>query len=272
MTLIEAIICGIVQGAAEFLPISSSGHLALLHAMFGLSDPETCMTFDVMLHLATLAAVVCVYSRDVLALIKAFFTIIGKIFSGRGKELTGTERFALYIVVATLPLGLAFFAKDAVTGVAATPRVVGILLLINGFVLLIGDRAGRGCATAESLGAGRALAVGAFQLAAVVPGLSRSGMTVTGGLVCGLERTQAVRFSFIMSIPAILGANIMNVAEIIKTPVERSQLGIYAVGMIFAAVTGFFALKLVDFIARKNKISLFAIYCFAVGTAAVIFG
>lgn len=89
MTLIEAIICGIVQGAAEFLPISSSGHLALLHAMFGLSDPETCMTFDVMLHLATLAAVVCVYSRDVLALIKAFFTMIGKIFSGRGKELNG---------------------------------------------------------------------------------------------------------------------------------------------------------------------------------------
>ena len=171
-----------------------------------------------------------------------------------------------------MPLGLAFFARDAVTGLVASPRAVGIFLIANGFVLLIGNRAGKGCATAESLGAGRALAVGAFQLAAVVPGLSRSGMTVTGGTLCGLERAQAVRFSFIMSIPAILGANIMNVAEIIKTPVERSQLGIYAVGMIIAAVTGFFALKLVDFIARKGRFSIFSIYCFAVGAAAVIFG
>lgn len=272
MTLLEAVICGIVQGAAEFLPISSSGHLALLHAMFGISSPEACVTFDVMLHLATLAAVVCVYSKDVLSLVKAFFTMTGKLFSGRAKELTGTENFALYIIVATLPLGLAFFARDAVTGLVASPRAVGIFLIANGFVLLIGDRAGKGCATAESLGAGRALVVGAFQLAAVVPGLSRSGMTVTGGTLCGLERAQAVRFSFIMSIPAILGANIMNVAEIIKTPVERSQLGIYAVGMIIAAVTGFFALKLVDFIARKGRFSIFSIYCFAVGAAAVIFG
>lgn len=272
MTLIEAIICGIIQGAAEFLPISSSGHLALLHAMFGLSDPETCITFDVMLHLATLAAVICVYFKDVLLLIKAFFTMIGKVFSGKRKELTGTERFALYIIIATVPLVFAFFAKDTVAGVAADPRTVGALLLINGAVLLIGDRMGKGHATAESLGAGKSLAVGAFQLVAVVPGLSRSGMTVTGGLICGLERRQAVRFSFIMSIPAVVGANIMNAADMLKAPIARSQLGIYAVGMIFAAVTGFFALKLVDFIAKKNRFSIFSIYCFAVGAAALIFG
>ena len=157
-------------------------------------------------------------------------------------------------------------------GVAANPRAIGILLIINGLVLLLGDRLGRGKRRAEELGAGRAFAVGAFQLAAVVPGLSRSGMTITGGLLCGLERTQAVRFSFIMSLPAIIGANIISAVDTLKTPVETSQLGIYAAGMICAAVTGFFALKLIDFIAKKDRFSYFSIYCFAVGLAAAILG
>ena len=183
MTLIEAVICGIVQGAAEFLPISSSGHLSLLHSLFGIADPEACLTFDIMLHLATLAAVVCVYSKDVFSLIGAFFTMLGKLFSGRARELSGTERFALYIIFATVPLAFAFFIKDGALGVAANPRAIGILLIINGLVLLLGDRLGRGKRRAEELGAGRAFAVGAFQLAAVVPGLSRSGMTITGGLL-----------------------------------------------------------------------------------------
>ena len=272
MTLIEAVICGIVQGAAEFLPISSSGHLSLLHSLFGIADPEACLTFDIMLHLATLAAVVCVYSKDVFSLIGAFFTMLGKLFSGRARELSGTERFALYIIFATVPLAFAFFIKDGALGVAANPRAIGILLIINGLVRLLGDRLGRGKRRAEELGAGRAFAVGAFQLAAVVPGLSRSGMTITGGLLCGLERTQAVRFSFIMSLPAIIGANIISAVDTLKTPVETSQLGIYAAGMICAAVTGFFALKLIDFIAKKDRFSYFSIYCFAVGLAAAILG
>lgn len=271
MTLTEAVVCGIIQGVAEFLPISSSGHLALLHAMFGLTDPESCVTFDVMLHLATLAAVICVYSNDIFSLIKAVFTMPAKLFTGKAKELSGAERFALYIIVATVPLGLAFFIEDAVTGIAASPRLIGMALIINGFMLLLGDRAGKGNRSAEELGAKRALAVGMFQLAATIPGLSRSGTTMTGGLICGLDRGQAVRFSFIMSVPAIIGANVVSAVRMINSPVESSQLGIYAVGMLFAAVTGFFALKLLNFIARKKKLGIFSVYCFAVGGAAVIF-
>lgn len=272
MTLTEAVICGIIQGAAEFLPISSSGHLALLHAMFGLTDPESCVTFDVMLHLATLAAVICVYSNDIFLLVKAIFTMPAKLLTGRAKELSGTERFALYILVATVPLGFAFFLEDAVTGVAASPKIIGAVLIFNGFMLLLGDRAGKGNMSAEQLGIPKAIAIGAFQLAAIVPGLSRSGTTITGGLVCGLDREQAVRFSFIMSVPAIIGANLVSAVRMVDTPVESSLLGVYAVGMIFAAVTGFFALKLINYIAEKKKFGIFSFYCFAVGGAAVIFG
>lgn len=272
MTLIEAVVCGIIQGAAEFLPISSSGHLALLHAMFGLTDPESCVTFDVMLHLATLAAVICVYSNDIFSLIKAIFTMPAKLFTGKAKELSGAERFALYIIIATVPLGFAFFLEDAVTGIAASPKIIGIVLILNGFMLLLGDRVGKGNRSSEELGAPRALAVGAFQLAAIVPGLSRSGTTITGGLICGLDRGQAVRFSFIMSVPAIIGANLVRAVRMVRSPVESSQLGVYAVGMVFAAVTGFFALKLLSYIAEKKKFGIFSIYCFAVGGAAVIFG
>ena len=162
--------------------------------------------------------------------------------------------------------------EDAVTGIAASPKIIGIVLILNGFMLLLGDRVGKGNRSSEELGAPRALAVGAFQLAAIVPGLSRSGTTITGGLICGLDRGQAVRFSFIMSVPAIIGANLVRAVRMVRSPVESSQLGVYAVGMVFAAVTGFFALKLLSYIAEKKKFGIFSIYCFAVGGAAVIFG
>lgn len=272
MTLPEAIICGVIQGATEFLPVSSSGHLALLHGIFGMSSPEESVVFDIMLHLATLVCVFTVYYKDIFALVPSFFKMLGKLFTGKAKEFTPTERFALAVVIATLPLAVGIFAADTAEKVAGNVRLIGIILILNGLMLLLGDKAGKRLKTAGELSGGNALVIGLFQLAAIFPGLSRSGATITGGMFCGLSREDAVRFSFILSIPAIIGANIAGLGGLAGAPVERSELAFYAVGMICAAVTGFAALKLIKYLSRKRNFGIFAYYCFALGAAAVIFG
>ena len=272
MSIIEALICGIVQGLTEFLPVSSSGHLAIFHSLLGMSDISNNVTFDIMLHLATLCAVFCVYYEDIFKLIPAFFTMSGKFLRGRIKDFSPNERFAAYIVLATIPLAGALIISDAAENVASNVRAVGVILIINGVLLVLGDKVGKKNKTADRLGVGGALGVGTFQLAAVLPGLSRSGSTITGGMMFGLGREEAVKFSFILSIPAIIGANVKKVPQMFSSGVDRASAAVYAVGMFAAAITGFAALKLIKYIANKKSFGIFAYYCFAAGLAAVIFG
>ena len=273
MTLAEAIFCGILQGLTEFLPISSSGHLALAHALFGLESSESYLTFDILLHLATLLVVFVVYCKEIFSLVPAFFTLLGKLVRGKFRlsEYTKSERLVVLLILATLPLAAAFFIEDTVEALAGYTRAVGLILILNGIVLFISDRFAAKAHREELTPAG-AVGVGLFQLAAIFPGLSRSGSTISGGMLFGLDRKEAVKFSFLMSIPAILGANITNLPEVVSQSVTREELGIYLVGMLCAAAAGFAAMKLLQLLSEKKKFGIFAYYSVILGAAAAIFG
>lgn len=272
---ISAIFYGIIQGLTEFLPVSSSGHLSILQNLFGTADFETSyFTFDILLHLATLTAVFIVYWRDIFPLVPAIFAVLGKVFRGKFRlsEYNPDERFAIFIIIATLPLFAAVVFKDYIEILYRSTKIIGIILIINGVVLYISDKLARGNKTVTETKPHNALIVGLCQMCAIIPGLSRSGSTITGGLTQGFTREFAVKFSFILSIPAILGANILEIPEIFETPVPQGDIYAYVLGMIAAAAAGIAAMKLLIYISRHTTFRIFSVYCALVGLAAVIFG
>ncbi len=272
MTMLEAVICGLIQGLAEFLPISSSGHLAIVHSFFDKGDAMGNLTFDLLLHLGTLIVVFIFYYSDIFPLIPAFFTMLGKVFRGKFRlaDWTKNERYVLFLIIATLPLAAGLLIKDKVELLSLYPKLVGAILIFNGFVLIFADYMTKRVKVHEQTPA-RSLVIGLFQLCAITPGLSRSGSTISGGLLMGLEREDAVKFSFIMSVPAILGANILSVPEALSSPVASADMGYYLVGMLVAMISGFCAMKFLLYISRKSKFGFFAYYCMAAGLITVIF-
>lgn len=272
MSILEAIFYGIVQGLAEFLPISSSGHLAAIQNLFGGKNLETdFFTFDVLLHLGTLAAVMLVYRKDVFKLIKGFFSLVKKIFKGKLKNgLEKYEKLVICLVIATLPLIPAAFVKDYVEALYGMTKVIGVLLIINGLMLFVSDKLAK--KQGGEITQKRALGIGLVQLCGLLPGISRSGSTITGGLLLGVERKEAVKFSFLLSIPAIVGANILSVFDLAEHPISSSEILPYVIGMITAAIAGIAAIKLLEYITNKNKFGVFTVYCAAVGVLLLIFG
>lgn len=269
MSVIEALICGLLQGAAEFLPISSSGHLALFHAFFG-GSAEGSLTFDILLHLSTLFAVFIVYFKSIIALVPSFFSLVKKLFRGNFdlSAFSSRERELIFLFFGTIPLAAALFIKDAVEKASLYPKIVGALLVLNAVILLFGD-SGKGRACVSSLSPVKAGAVGAFQLLAVFPGLSRSGSTIAGGSLMGLSREEAVRFSFLLSVPAVIGANISNISALGE--ISREAFPAYAVGMAAAFISGLAAIKLLIFISKKSNFRIFACYCALLGACAMLF-
>ena len=274
MNIFSSIVLGAIQGVAEFLPISSSGHLSLFQHFFGLANPEETLFFDVLLHLGTLIAVFIYYWRDIVELIQEFFRLVGCVVSKKKREQVGrlspSGRMILMIIVATLPLFVILPIKDKVESLYGNTIFIGIALLVTGFLLFWSDRMGRGRKTARSATMLDALLVGVGQAIAVVPGLSRSGTSISVGLMRGFRRTFAVRFSFLLSIPAVLGANILSIVDAVQTGIEVSEIPVYIVGTIVAAVAGYFAIRMVNNLAGRGKFGAFAYYCWGVGAAAVI--
>ena len=270
MDYLQSIICGFIQGAAEFLPISSSGHLSLFKHFFGMQDISN--SFDVLLHLGTLFAIFIVYSKDIFPLIPAFFTMIGKVFKRKFKleYYTTQERMVIMIIIACIPLLPTALIEDNVEALGTYPIAIGVILLINSVMLFISDNIKGGSVNAETIKPRNAITVGFFQMFAVLPGLSRSGSTITGGLINKFDREYAVKFSFIMSIPAILGANIIKLPELIKDPSFSSNAPMYIVGTLTALVVGVGAMKLLIFISRKSTFKIFSVYCAIVGLLAII--
>jgi len=177
------------------------------------------------------------------------------------------------IILATLPLALAFPFRHSVEALGNRTWFVGIMLLITGAVLYFSDKLAQGRRTEKSMTVKNAFLIGLFQLVAVLPGLSRSGLTITGGMLGGLDRSFAVRFSFLMSIPAIFGANIITFFDALfstENPVDWSLMPRYLVGVLVAGVTGFFAIKLVKLLVAKGSFGKFAYYCWGIGTIAII--
>ena len=272
MSLLSSILLGIIQGVAEFLPISSSGHLAIaehLLGMDGVSDiPEF---FDVLLHLGTLAAVFVAYWPEIRDMVLEFFRGVSDLAHHSTPErIPPARRLILLIIVGTLPLFLILPIKDRIESLADSMLFVGAALLFTGFLLFFCDRAAKGRKSEKNARLTDALVVGLAQAVATCPGISRSGTTITAGCFMGFERSFAVRYSFLMSIPAILGANILALKDAMETGVVWADVPVYLVGVVVAAAVGYACIRLLRFIAEKGRFGVFAYYCWAVGALVLI--
>ena len=274
MNYFMAILMGLIQGVAEFLPISSSGHLALFQQFFGMENmEETYMFFTVLLHFGTLISVLVVYWSDVMDMIREFFLGIAALAGkGAGTPPPPARRMVMLIVVATLPLLVMVFLQDAVNTLFSSSIMVSIALLVTGCVLFFSDRLAKGHKTAKNATVLDAVIVGCGQALAVIPGLSRSGTTISVGMMRGFDRAFAVRFSFLMSLPAIVGANVLELKDALQSGFEVAELPVYLVGVAVAAVVGYFAIRLVKSLSDKGKFGKFAYYCWAVGLGSLIAG
>lgn len=286
MDLLNAIIMGVVQGIAEFLPISSDGHLALMSNILHMKA-DTGLLFNVMLHFGTLVAVCIAFWKDILELICEGFHMIGDLFanawryinqSGKQKETgyrqvisTPYRRFVLMVIVSTIPTGLiGVLFKDFIEGISNNILITGVCLIITGLCLILADRTETGKKNESDVSYTDAGILGVAQGFAIMPGLSRSGTTITAALLLGLDRNFAVKYSFIMSIPAILGAVVLEVKDFSMDMVTQNQLMNYMVGTVIAAAVGFFAIKTMLVLVRGKKFKYFAYYCFVIGAVAII--
>ena len=273
MTYLFSVLMGVLQGVAEFLPISSSGHLALFQHFFGVENyEETQMFFTVLLHLGTLISVCVYYWRDVIDMIREFFLGIRDLTvrRGGGAPPPPTRRLVMMIIVATLPLFAILPVKGLVEDAMSNVTFVSVALLATGFILFFSDRMARGRKNARNATVADALLVGCAQAVGTLPGISRSGITISTGLLRGFDRTFAVRFSFLMSLPAVLGANILSLKDALEAGVDLEMLPIYLVGMVVSGVVGYFAIRLVNLLADKGKFGNFAYYCWVVGLGSLI--
>lgn len=274
MTYLSAILMGILQGVAEFLPISSSGHLALFQHFFGMENfEETQQLFTVLLHFGTLISVFIVYWRDIVELVREFCLGVASLAGrGDGKSPPPTRRMVMMIIVATLPLFVMILFKDLIERLFSNTLLVSCALIVTGFILFLSDRLARGRKTAKSATAVDALIVGVGQAIAIIPGISRSGTTISIGMMRGFDRGFAVRFSFLLSIPAVLGATVLELKDAVSAGFEVSLLPAYLVGVAVSAVVGYFAIRLVKTLANKGKFGMFSYYCWAVGLGSLIAG
>ena len=267
MTYLMSAVLGFLQGVAEFLPISSSGHLSLFQHFFGMEEPDS--LFNILLHFATLIAVCVYYFQDVVEMIVEFFRGVAALFSrtpSRGNPPEG-RRLVLLVIVGTLPLFAVLPVESKIEMLGGSPVFVSCALLVTGCVLFLSDRYGGGRKTAKNATIKDALLVGLAQGVATIPCLSRSGCTISAGMAMGFQRKFAVRYSFLLSLPAVFGATLLKVIKTIKAaePLAEGILPKYLLGMAVAGVVGYFSIRLVDLLASKGKFGAFAWYCWGAG-------
>ncbi|MBR1572606.1 MAG: undecaprenyl-diphosphate phosphatase [Lachnospiraceae bacterium] len=286
MSIFEAILLGVVQGLTEFLPVSSSGHLALLKLIFGI-ESDTGLLFDVLLHIATLIAIFLAFYKDLFAMIREGLMIIVDIICNLGlfignifKENKSPYRtiiknsyrkFDILIIISTIPTAImGLFLEDYIELASTILVVPAVCLIITGIMLFMSDRIQNTTKTPKGTSFVDAIFVGVAQGFAILPGISRSGTTITACLACGYNRKYAVKYAFFMSIPAVLGAAILELKDVSVSSIDSSVLISYGAGMIAAAIVGFICIKGMIFLVRKQKFTIFGIYCIVVGLAAII--
>lgn len=272
MTTIQAIILGIIQGLTEFLPVSSSGHLVILQNFMGITEGS--LEFTIVLHLGTLLAVVVAYYKSIWNMIKEFFLMIGDLVTLKGPNLDKSKyrRYIVYILVASVPAGIVgVLFEDFISEKFGSLIVVAIMLLITGVLLVLGDLLGkRNTKEIQQLGPKKSFIIGIFQMFAITPGISRSGSTIVGGLLSGLKKEEAVEFSFLMSIPAVLGSLLLKIKDILAIGASTSFAPLI-IGFFCAAIIGYFSIVLLNSIVKKGKLYYFSIYCWIVGLALIIY-
>ena len=270
MSVLISILLGLIQGIAEFLPISSSGHLAIAQNLLGLNT-EVPEFFDVLLHLGTLLAVFVAYWQDIKDMVREFFCGIGDIaHRSTPTPVPPARRLILLIVIGTLPLFAVLPIHKKVQALSNNMFFIGMALIVTGFLLFACDLRRKGNKDERNATWLDAVVVGVGQAIATMPGISRSGMTITAGCFSGFERRFAVRFAFLLSIPAVLGANILSLKDALEAGVDWSQVPVYLVGVIVAAVVGYLCIRLLKMIADKGRFGAFAYYCWAVGLLTLV--
>lgn len=287
MTIIQAIIMGIVQGLTEFLPVSSSGHLALIKNVLHV-ETDTGILFDILLHVATLCSICAVMRKDVMRLIvegigivrDSFMNVVMFFKNITGKDegndyiklaTTSYRKFVVLVIISSIPTAiLGYLLKDIIETVESELLVPGICLIITGVIIFISDYLSEGTKRPKEATFPDAFSVGVAQGIATLPGLSRSGTTITACLLCGFERRFAVKYSFIMSIPAIFGALLLKLTDLGSEHVSGGDVACYIIGMIVAAVVGYFALKLTIAFVQRKGFKYFAFYCLGIGAVSVI--
>ncbi len=263
MTLIQAIILGIVQGLTEFIPVSSSGHLVLVPHLFGWEfDHAQAFVFDVLVQWGTLFAVFFYYRKDLTVITLDFFKTLlkGKPFS------TENSRMGWYLILATIPavfIGLLY--KDSIASAFSNTRLTGFFLLLTAALLVVAELAGKRNRKMEEITWVDALFIGFSQALALLPGVSRSGSTIAGGMSRNLDRASAARFSFLMSVPVMLGAGVLAFKDLFAMQTTDNFILPLIVGFFTALVTGYLAIRWLIAYLHKHSLYIFALYCSLAG-------
>ncbi len=271
MSILEAVIQAVIQGLTEFLPVSSSGHLSLFQHFTGNSG-EGALLFSAVLHLGTLVAVFVAFWDTIWALIKEFFVMLRDIFTGKFKwsTMNGERRMIIMLVISLLMLIPFYIFKDFFTSVSEdeTIFIEGLCFLYTAVILTIADKCANGTKNPGDITTKDAVTVGIFQGIALLPGVSRSGSTIASSLMCKFSRETAVRYSFILGIPAIMGGCLLEIKDAVKTDMSIDILP-FVIGFIVAAVVGICAIKMVQWLLKTNKFKIFAIYTAILGVAVI---
>src|SRR5450756_360428 len=281
ITILQAILLGLIQGATEFIPVSSSAHLIIVPWLFGWKDPAlTSLTFDVALHIGTLVAVLAFFASDWMRLIKAWFMSVKERKVGSGPD----RRLAWFVVIGTIPGAIAgilfeskietLFHQPGVPIQASALLVMAAIIAVMGAALLIADRLARHLADLGGLSLKNILIIGFSQALAIFPGVSRSGSTITAGLGLGLKREAAAKFSFLLSAPIIAGAGLKSLYEIysgLKTgAIAQNDLLLFPIGFIAASVSGYFCIRFLLNYLQKHSMNVFVYYRWALAALVAI--
>ena len=269
MDILQAIIIGLVQGLTEFLPVSSSAHLIFTQQALGLSDVG--LAFDVLLHVGTLVAVVAYFFQDIINMIKGFFLSLIDLKDGKFMEEVRRDpykKLAWLTIIATIPVGIVgVLFNDLVESLFTGITVPAFFLLITGCLLYVSQRMNSGGIDLSNITLKEALIMGCGQALAVMPGLSRSGTTIAAGLFSGLDKEFAAKFSFILSIPAILGAGVFQLKDLSGGNVEIEAC---IAGFIVAVISGYLAISVLLKLIREKSLDIFAYYCWIVGAVILV--
>ncbi|HKL01064.1 MAG TPA: undecaprenyl-diphosphate phosphatase [Desulfotignum sp.] len=269
MEIYQAITLGIIQGLTEFLPVSSSGHLVLGQLFFGITEPV--LAFDISVHMGTLGAVFVIYWRDIMAMVTAMSAWAGRIIQRKSAAAAPDTnlKLAVLILAGSVPTAMmGMFLKQFEHILFTSSLLVGAMMLVTGTILWTSRKFYRTKNNSSGLDMKRSLVIGASQGLAVIPGISRAGTTIACGMFCGLDRHTAAKFSFLLSIPAIMGAQLVSVMGYREQGAGIDAAMIY--GTLVAFVTGLVALKVLIRMVHAGKFHLFAPYCWLVGALVVL--
>lgn len=264
LDLLKYILLGLIQGVAEVLPISSSAHLIIAQELMGISDDT--LTFEVLLHLASLIAILTFLWKKLWQLIKGFYYYVFK----KNKEYEKDFKYVIFLIISTIPAVIfTLLFKDVIDSLGSKLWLVGALLIMNGCILLIMTRI-VGFRKREELNYKDALVIGCFQCLGILPGISRSGSCLSGAFTRKIEKETAADYAFLLFIPAVLGATVLELKNLGSFSSETSNLVYYIVGFIVAMVTTYFSFKLLLAVIKKGKLSWFGYYCLAIGFGVLL--